>query len=350
MSIIIIDSLSNTNVYVEKKNKLFITANNIKNNDGILRIDDEDNQLISKIDSGYTPLYRVKEYNYDDYLMLYNQTTKQIQLAKTESLLHIPIDFALGTKYFLGANRHLVSNHKENVYSVDLKESNIFKIYLDNGIEITNYAYDNAKKELTIKGLEKNLIEEFSEIVIFSYKSIPNEFSENYFILEYYNYQTVYDYDTFLDSSYFESNKFIGYDLDGFNKLTISEDIDKEENKNNFRVSSKNIVRKVDVYCEIELIGASDIADMVQYAGNNEFRIVLINSLFGRIFLINNCRIDNGVSIIFQKEGNTKTCKLSCGNYIDIKIDSNVSYGKNKYGKGLYGGGTWVLNSHRREV
>lgn len=348
---IIIDALANMNVYVEKKNLLTITANKDKNNDGYLRVDDVDNQLISRIDSGHTPLYRVKEYNGKDYLMLYNQTTKQMQLLKTGHFINISIDFILGTRYYLNANRILVSEHKNNVFNIDLKNYSIFKIYLDNGVELSNYVYNPDTHELTIRGLEKNLIEELSEIVLFVYeKDLNFNLENNYFILEYYNYVSVYDYYDFINGSYFENSNFIGYELMCFDKLTVNESIEKETSRLNFRQCDKSIIKKIEVTCELETFDVNDLTDMVQYVGKDEFRIVLINPLFGRIFLINNCELNNGVPMTFQKESNMKNCKISCGNYIDIKITDSREYSRGKYGKGMYGSGTWIINSHRREV
>ena len=351
MGNIIIDALANTNVYVEKKTLITITANKTKNNEGLLKIDDLDNQLISKIDSGNTLISRVKEYSCEDSLMLYNQTTKQIQLVKSGDSVNIPIDFITGTKYFLCSKRIIVSEHNNNIFNIDLKDYSIFKIYLDNGMELLNYTYDNSKKELLIKGLEAKLIEELSEIIIFVYKKdINSSLIENYFVLEYYNYASVYDYNNFINGNYFDDIDFIGYELICFEKLIVNENVEKETTRPNFSPCDKKIIKNIEVSCELETFNATDLVDFVQYVGNDEFRLVLINPSFGRFFFVNNCAIDNGVNITFQKEGNMKNCKISCGNYIDVKIDSSVEYGKGLYGKGLYGGGTWITNSYRREV
>ena len=374
MRIIVIDALANTNVYIEKKRLLTITANGVKNNDGYLRLDDFNNPLISKIDSGYTPLYRVKMYKGKEYLMLYNSTTKQIQLVKTGQLLNMSLDFIKGTQYFLEANKFIVSEHKNNVFTTKLKGYKIFRIFLDNGSEITNYTYNYTTNELTIKGLERNYIDDMSELIIFVYKdtdicpsySISVERDENvqspdlkftqskledtYFVLEYYNYSSIYDYVNFINEEYFLSSNFVGNEFVCFEKLTINETIDKESYRPNFMPCDISRIKRIDVSCELETFNANSLVDMVQYIGKDEFRILLINSLFGRIVLVNNCILDNGISMIFQKEGNMKNCKISCGNYIDIQVSEQSAYSKGKYGKGQYGSGTWVINSHRREV
>lgn len=351
---IIIDALANTDVFVEKKQLITITGDYNKNNDGYLRLDDKDNPLISRIDSGHTPLYRVEEYTGKDYLLLYNQTTKQMQLVKKGALININIDFISGTKYYIGAKRILVTEHNNNIFKVDLTGYNIFKIYLDNGIELTNYTYNEG--EITIRGLERSFIDEFSEIVIFAYlddkivkPTLNKNNTEIKFVLEYYNYASIYDATNFINRSYFE-NEFVGNELICFDKLTVNENLEKENTKNNFRVSDKVILKKVDITAELETFDVDELFDMVQYVGRDEFRLLLINSVFGRIFIINNCFLDNGVPMVFQKEGNMKTCKISCGNYIDIKITDSREYSRGKYGKGMYGSGTWIINSHRREV
>lgn len=369
--IIVIDALANTEVFVEKKKLITITANYTKNNDGYLRVDDSNNPLISMVDSGHTPLYRVKEYTGKDYLMLYNQTTKQMQLVKTGHFINISVDFVSGVKYFLNAKRILVTQHTKNIFHVDLKGYRIFKVFLDNGIELFNYTYDDTS--LTVKGLEKNFIEDFTEIVLFVYTGIninkeyeitvsrdennskpileyeETQYSDITFSLEYYNYNSVYDSTSFMDGSYFE-NGFLGNELLCFDKLTINENIEKETTKNNFRVCDKSIIKSIEVTAELETFDVDDLSDMVQYVGKDEFRLLLVNPVFGRIFLINNCILNNGVPMTFQKESNMKNCKISCGNYIDIKITDSREYSRGKYGKGMYGSGTWIINSHRREV
>ena len=371
MSHIIIDALANTYVYAEKKNLITITANSKRNNDGLLRIDDVDNQLISRIDSGQTTLSKVKKYNGKDYLLLYNPTTKQIQLVKEGMSIDLPIDFIKGVQYYVGAKRVLATKHIDNVFDIDLEGYHIFKVYLDNGIELTNYVYKN--KKLTVRGMERGFIDELSEIVLFIYldNTIPqgHEFSvsrdENNsshllkfedketsleFILEYYNYDTVYYFDTFIDNSYFERLEYVGIELVCFDKININENIEKESSRNNFSICDKIRIKKVEVTAELETFDVDEFTDMVQYIGKDEFRLVFINPVSRRIVLLNNCFLDNGIPMVFQKEGNMKTCKLSCGNYIDIKISESIFYGKGKYGKGLYGSGTWVTNSYRREV
>lgn len=342
----IIDTLVNTDVYVEKKKLITITANNVKNNKGILEIDDIDNPLISRIDSGDTPLYRIRNYNGVDELLLYNPTTKEMNFLKTNSFININLDFVRGIQYFIGAKRIVVKEHTNNVFNINLNNLNIFKVYLDNGVELKSYNLGNGT--ITINGLEKSYIDDFSELIIFVYKD--NKITDNIsFIIEYYNYNTIYDSVEFMTGEYF-NNEFFGEELYCFDKFIVNENIEKETNRNNFRVSDKVTVKRVDNTVDLELFDTSDTVDLVQYVGKDEFRFILVNPVFGRIFIVNNCFMNNGIPITFQKEKNTKNCNISCGNYIDIKLTESVEYSRGKYGKGQYGSGTWVINSGRREV
>lgn len=344
----VIDNLTSTDVYIEKKQLIKIICDKTTNSNGLLEIDALNNPLITMIDSGDTPLYRLSEYSGNKKVMLYNPTTKQLRLLGNGEFIDINIDFIKGTQYFLEAERIKSTNVNKNIFNINLNGNNIFKIFLD-GTELTRYDIDRENNTITILGIEKNLLDDFSQIVCWTYKSntIPAS-SNDKFVIEYYNYQTIWDQESFHDGTYFES--FKGEELNTFDSLSINQSITKTNYKNNFNNSYRNIINSVENTIDINIFNISDKVTMTQYVGNEEFRMILNNPLYGRVVLINNCRLDNGVSLSFEKEKNLERLSIPCGNYIDIQISDPSIYGKGKYGKGQYGSGAWIYNSARREV
>lgn len=338
----VIDSLTATDVYVEKREIAKIIGNKTTNNKGILEIDNYGNELISVIDSGDTPLYRLSKYSGTDGLLLYDPTTKNMQIANSGDLLKVNVDFERGTKYYIGAKLMKSNVRTNNVFTVELGELIPLKVFMD-GREITSYS--SNQNSITISGTDRLLIDTFSEIVVYAYKT-TNITDSTEFEIEYYQYQNIWDKELFFSEVYFQETMKLE-PIQCFESLSINQNVTKTVYRGGFRKSSKTKVNSVDNTADFDIFDASELVDMVQWVGRSEFRIVLINNQFGRCVILNNCRVNNGVSLIFDKSKNSKKFTLSCGNYIDIKVGEPSVYGEGRYGKGLYGTNTYIYNSHK---
>ncbi|MGL6131806.1 MAG: hypothetical protein ACRCZ9_09365 [Fusobacteriaceae bacterium] len=339
----IIDSLTSTSVYVEKKSLLKIVGNATTNNVGLIEIDSNGNKLISTIDSGDTSLYRLSKYSGDDGLMVYNPTTKNIQIATEGDFLDIGIDFERGTKYYIGAKLIKSAKHELNTFTVPLNGLNVFKIFMD-GRELKTYSV--ANDNITISGNERLMVDEFSELVVYAYETSVI-LADVSFEIEYFQYDVVWDLDLFEDGSHFDS--FKGFCVNCFESVSVNQNITKTTYRGGFKNSNESRINSIDNTADLSTFGASELEDLVQYVGNDEFRMLFANASFGRFILLNNCRLDNGVSLILEKSKNTKKFTLSCGNYIDIGFAEPAEYGMDKYGRRIYGSGReMVYNSHRK--
>lgn len=360
----IIDNLTATNMYFEKKVLINITCNSEQNSDGRIVVDDLGNSLVNIVDSGDTNLYRLKSST--KRIMFYNETDKRIRIVSEGELIDMPLDFSKGTRYFLDSRREYGFYRGDYMFEVtNLSEYEVFKIFLDDGREITSY--DIEGNNVILKGVDRLYIDSFSEIIVYLYKSTSlrnptsmsvdrNEdnsssllnYSENgiSFVLEYYNYENIIDIESFIDGSYFET--FVGNETNCFESLEISQSVTKDSEKRNFSNVARSRINSVDNSVDLNLFNGSDEVDLIQYIGRDEFRIVLVNPVFGRIVIINNCYIINGISLIYEKEKNYKKVALTCGNYIDINVSNPSEYGMGRYGRGQYGTGTQIFNSSRR--
>lgn len=348
---IIIDNLTATNVYFEKKIPITITCDNIKNNSGIIKQDDLGNLLVSIIDSGDTNLYRLKQYNGEDSVLLYNENDHKLRLVESGDIIDMPLDFTKGTRYFVGAKKVFGVYSGNYTFTTEISDYEIFKIFLDNGREIKTYTVED--NIINITGIDRMYIDDFSELIIYVYKYnttnniVTKEGVKDFsFVLEYYGYEAIWDVEEFISGEYFET--FTGQEVICFDSLEVSQSVTKDSEKSNFSNSPKSRINSVDNSVELNIFNASEIMDLIQYIGSEEFRMVLVNSIFGRVVLINNCQINNGVSLIFEKERNVKRFTLTCGNYIDVNLSNPLAYGKGRYGRGLYGNGTQIWNSARR--
>lgn len=337
----IIDNLTATDVFFERKIPITISCNQEKNNDGILREDNLGNKLISVIDSGDTLLGRLVKYNGTGGVIFYNEPTRKMRFVNEGESINLPIDFVKGTRYYVGARKIYGTYNGNYIFSAEIEEDEIFKVFLDNGREITSYTIkDNT---ITLLGSDRLYIDDLSELTIYTYNNNQYELE-----IEYLGYETIWDADRFMTEEYFET--FAGEEAICFETLEVSQSIVKDSEKSNFSNSSKSIINSIDNSVNMDTFDGDEVFDIVQYMGADEFRILLVNPVFGRIVLINNCQINNGVSLIFAKEKNTKTFTVNCGNYIDIKLSDPSEYGMGKYGRGQYGDGTWIINSSRRGV
>ena len=340
----IIDNLTATNVYVEKRKMLTITANQDINNNGVLEVDDNKNQLVSIIDTGDTKLYKLKSYSGDGGLMLYNPTTHHIQIAQEGSFLQVGLDFIKGTRYFINAKRVMSTSVTGTTFQVPLNGLKIFKIFLDNGREVSDYIEEG--NSITVNGLQRVFVDEFSKIEVFCYESIEIADNSTSFQIEYMGYDTIFDMDKFIEEDNFIPPIFNGREVTLFESVVLNSSTTKETFKSNFEYRGKGIIQSVKNTFELSIFGVSDIDDIYSYLGSDEFRLICVNPTFGRVVLVNNCYIENGVSINLEKEKNLKRTTVDCGNYIDILSSYAEAYGTGRYGVGSYGG-MRIVNSHR---
>ena len=128
----IIDNLTATNMYFEKKVLINITCNSEQNSDGRIVVDDLGNSLVNIVDSGDTFLYRVS--SSEKRIMFYNETDKRIRIVSEGELIDMPLDFSKGTRYFLDSRREYGFYRGDYTFEVtNLSEYEVFKIYLYRG-------------------------------------------------------------------------------------------------------------------------------------------------------------------------------------------------------------------------
>lgn len=340
----IIDNLTSTRVFLEKKIPITISINANVNNDGVLRVDDLGNELITKIDSGDTMLGRIDKYTGSNKVLFYNRRTRKLRLVSAGESINMPIDFVSGTKFYLGARRIVGERVSDNRFSLELMGDNIFKIFLDTGREIKSYSVDG--NTIVVSGIDRYHLDSLSELVVYTYKT-TNAVDEEV-VISYQGFDTIFNINTFINNEYFDN--FSGIEAVCFDNLAITQNTTKDTRRANFENSTRSIINTIENTVSIDTFDGNDTFDIIQYIGSDEFRMCLINSEFGRIVLVNDCRVVDGVNLSFEKEKNTKNITIDCGNYIDIKLSLQALYGRGLYGKGQYGDGTWITNSSRRDV
>lgn len=338
-----IDSLIDTNVYFEKPIEVTISCNKNINQNGTLEKDDKENSLLSNIDSGDTCIGKLTSYNGNDGILIYNSTTKEIELLGVGDISHIDIDFQRGVKYFIGASKVIATRKSGLTFNADIGDKSIFKVYLD-GREVG--LFSNDETTITVQGISSARVDDFSKLTIFVYETnIIADDTE--FVFTYNNYETIYLEDSFMSLQYFRDNSFNGEEMEGIETISPSQDIGLTQVRNSFKNADMSVLNKVTNTLDVTSYIFDDYLDLIDVIGLNNFRIILINPFFKRCTIFNNCKIDNGVTLGFEKEANTRTYKLDCGNRIEITVHANVDglYGKGLYGKGVYGANTTVVNS-----
>ncbi len=345
----IIDNLTGTQLFVEKKTRITITCNNIKNNNGVLETDDNDNKLISMIDSGDTRLYRLTSYKGDGSVLFYNENTKDMRMVQEGDVIDMTLDFIQGTKYFVGAKKIYVGKPNKHKFSCDLTNLHIFKVFLDNGKELKNYRLENDG--ITVMGNDRLYVDDLSEIVVYVYvsnstKTILGSKYNYSFAIEYFGYEAIFDLNEFIDGNYFDN--LTCEEITLFESLELDQSVVKDSTRRDFSNAVRSRINSISNVIDMSTFIGDDTIDLPQHVGGDEFRLIIINPIFGRIVLVNNCTIDDGISFIYDKEKNTKKYNINCGNYIEINLSRPSLYGKKRYGRGYYGDGTTVQNSSRQ--
>lgn len=336
-----IDSLIDTNIYFEIPIDINITCNKDVNQNGILEQDDETNSLLSNIDSGDTSIGRLTSYNGNDGVLMYNSTTKEIEILSVGDDSHINIDFQKGTQYFVGASKIIATRNSGFIFDANIGTKNIFKVYLD-GREVG--LFSNDETTITIRGISRSRIDDFSKLTIFVYEA-SEILDDTEFVLSYSNYKTIYLQDDFLSLQYFK-DEFNGESMEAVESISPKQEVSLTQIRNSFKNADLSIVNKVTNTLEVTSYILDDYIDLVDVIGLNNFRIILINPFFQRCTIFNNCRVDNGIDLTFEKTSNMRTYTLDCGNRIEITVHGGMGgYGEGLYGKGVYGTNTTVVNS-----
>lgn len=341
----IIDNLTSTNIYFEKTQSINITCNNIINNKGILEQDDNKNELISFIDIGDTLLKTLENYNGTDSILFYDDFNN-IKLVNNNDRIDIPLNFITGTKYLIGAKKLYGTRIKNNKFRIqNIGNLNIFKVFLDNGKEISTYTRDNDT--IILNGSYTAYIDDFTKLIVYVYTD--NKITGNTkFTISYNGYPKIFDKESFLNGAYFEDS--LSDEIICIDEVQITQNVAKDTYRNQFEFSSNDIINNIENSVEFNLFDGDEVTDMIQYIGNCEFRLVFVNSLFNKTLIVNNCFINNGISLEFAKEKNIKKFTISAGNYIEVKNSNDSYYGKKEYGKRAYSGEMFIYNSGRRDV
>lgn len=339
-----IDSLTDTLVVFERQVPITITCNSQKNNNGVIEVDDLNNKLISIIDNGDTKIGRLVSYSGNEPILFYNRTTKGIRVVDVGDMIDLPIDFIQGTQYYLGAKVILAKYSGDYMFDTNIVEPyQVFKVFLDDGREIKSFIIEEGKIKVT--GTDRLYVSDFSELIVYMYKENSLKKSSE-FKIEYMGYTIIYDEGQFMEGEYLED--VLGMEVDCFESLEVSQNVTKDDYKKDFHVSSRTIINSVENVINFDLFNRNGIRDVVTSFNNVEFRVVLCNRIFGRVVIINNCRIVDSISLTYEKSLNKKKFSVSCGNYIDITLSNPSYYGLDRYGRGTYSEGRQVFNSARR--
>lgn len=339
----IIDSLSDTEVYIEQRITTSIKINKNTNSKGLLEMDELGNELISIVDAGETTFSRLERYNGKDGLMLYNQTTKELQIATQGSMLRIRNDYVKGTKYFIGAKRIFSTGVENFVFQVPLDGRKVFKVQLQ-GIDIPTF--EVSGNSIKIIGNSKFIIDRFSKLVVYAYEdeSVSNE-SDVDIEITYETYETVWKDDMLNDPSFFEN--FRGDQLESFNEATINSSVEEDVVSRDYSNIGVRILNKINNTINLTTFDGLELYSITDSMVGQKFRMLFYNGFIGRVVLVNDCVLSDNMNIIYNQNKNTKSFSIYCGNYIDIKLGLDKPYGRGFYGRGKYGGGKSVRNSAR---
>lgn len=361
----IIDSLIDTELWVEQKVDTTITVNSKQNNKGRIEIDDLGNNLIDMIDAGNTKYELLRSYNGADGVMFYNTTTKELQVCNVGDQIHVRNDYVDGTMYFLGAKIEVSTKVNEKIFEVGIHGKKIFKVELM-GQNISSYSVSG--NTIKILGNDALLVDKFSEITVYlyEYNSIDqaitkvfgtrDESSSNVgvtyseqigfeFVIEYQTYKDVWSEDMMSKKDYWEN--FVGFKVENFNDAQISSSVEEDQWKAKFSSVKKRILNSVDNSIRMTTFEGKEFFNISDLMIGKGFRLIFYNGYYKRVVFVNDCEISNDISIVYSKDKNTKTFSIHCGNYIDINTGEERAYGKGVYGKGIYGGNMTVRNSSR---
>ncbi|MGL5961941.1 MAG: hypothetical protein ACRCZ0_08310 [Cetobacterium sp.] len=332
----IIDNLADTGLFIDTKTTCSITISPELNKDGVLSEDNFGNNLISIIDSGYTPLGMLVKYHGGSGLLIHNTSTQQHGVFVEGDVIGIPVDFDKGLRYYLDAEVVYPQGRDNDKFIVDLKGKRIFKISVD-GKNITNYS--QTTDGIIIKGVDALLLDRFSELVVYIYSDTPPQnYGDIVAQISYKQYRSIEVWDNNeegLDTSYLEGGEVL--EVNTFEKLNISPTVTHTEIGRPFSSGYDFITNSSNLKVSLDIFFASEEVPIDKYVGDSEFRLVLSNPIFGRCILVNNCRLDGTDGLTLDKAKNVANISIRASNLVDILVSKSTTYGEDEYSKGGFG-------------
>ena len=342
--VLLFDSMSNSELYVEFFKEINITINSLTNKNGVIKKDDLDNNLTGIMDIGVTKLKKLKTYTESRKLLLYDSRTWG--LYSQGDTIQNYIDFDNGINYKINADieYYTTFDGTSQFNFTSLTDKSIFKVFL-NGIEVTDYSKNG--NNIIIQGIFLDYIDIIdNDMFIITYGTIQTISSD--IIITYDGFSQIFDVDRFLDECILDLTDLtkIGF----YKSLDVTNSKENTKFKNNFEMAPITYTNDVRSSLNIENLQDSLYNDIKMLVGNNKFRLIQHNAQMSKVIFYNNCSINDGDTFRMAKENNTRRFTVDFGSYIiagfETGLDININYGEGIYGYGAYGG-YLIFNSRR---
>lgn len=330
------ENLTAQSLYIEpyKLTKIHITPT--INQNGILEKDENNNNLMSKINVGDVKINSVIGIT-TDYLLIYTtDKDKYMLINSTSSNTSYKMVWNKQLMYKIGA-KTLYNQPLHSNYTVDIPNNySLFALYINN-LRVKESELSVNEQTVTLSEKLRNKLDlVYNVINVVVYKT--DQTITNPIELHYSSVKEFFNADTFKDESYFITNKIrehINYESLKYDEEITNETFGNERRKEVLRT---NMIAKLN----LSYFVGENFVDFGNDLLGKVFRIIVSHPNTKTMEIYPNCKVVSGYKKDYAKEKNTVEVEIQCDGRYEIHFGTrpqltNRPYNSGTYNNGIYG-------------
>lgn len=330
------ENLTAQSLYIEpyKLTKIHITPT--INSNGILEKDENNNNLMSKINVGDVKITGVIGIT-TDYLLLHTtDKDKYVLINSISSNTSYKMIWNKQLMYKIGA-KTLYNQPLHSNYTVDIPNNySLFALYINN-LRVKDSELSVNGQTVTLSEKLRNKLDlVYNVINMVVYKT--DQTITTPIELHYSSVKEFFNADTFKDESYFTTNKIrehINYESLKYDEEITNETFGNERRKEVLRT---NMIAKLN----LSYFVGENFVDFGNDLLGKVFRIIVSHPNTKTMEIYPNCKVVSGYKKDYAKEKNTVEVEIQCDGRYEIHFGTrpqltNRPYNSGTYNNGIYG-------------
>ena len=330
------ENLTAQSLYIEpyKITKIHITPT--VNQNGVLETDENNNNLMSKINVGDVKIDSVIGVT-TDYLLIYTtDKDKYVLINSISSNTSYKMIWNKQLMYKIGA-KTLYNQPLHSNYTVDIPNNySLFALYINN-LRVKDSELSVNGQTVTLSEKLRNKLDlVYNVINMVVYKT--DQTITTPIELHYSSVKEFFNADTFKDESYFTTNKIrehINYESLKYDEEITNETFGNERRKEVLRT---NMIAKLN----LSYFVGENFVDFGNDLLGKVFRIIVSHPNTKTMEIYPNCKVVSGYKKDYAKEKNTVEVEIQCDGRYEIHFGTrpqltNRPYNSGTYNNGIYG-------------
>lgn len=323
------ENLTSQSLYIEpyKITKIHITPT--INQNGVLEKDENNNNLMSKVNVGDVKIDSVTGVTTDNLLIYTSDKSKYMLINSTSSNTSYKIVWNTQMLYKIGARTVYNVPTKNNEIEIPIDHS-LFALYINNN-RINESEFNVVGQKITLSSkLIKKLDLVYNNVNMVIYKT--DQTITTPIELHYLSVKEFFNPTTFRDESYFSNNNI--QEHINYESLKYDEEITNETFGNDRRkeVLRTNMIAKLN----LSYFVGENFTDFGNELLGKTFRIIVNHPTTKTMEIYPNCKVTSGYKKDYAKEKNTVEVEIQTDGRYEISFGTQPHLTNRPYNSGTY--------------